>query len=60
MLLTLLLAAPAAYALARLNLRGGTLFMLLLLITQLLPAIVIATPLFVLSAGSAWSTRIRR
>lgn len=48
MLLTLLLAAPAAYALARLNLRGGTLFMLLLLITQLLPAIIIATPLFVL------------
>ncbi len=47
MLLTLFLAAPAAYALARLNLRGGTLFMLLLLITQLLPAIIIATPLFV-------------
>ena len=48
MLLTLVLAVPAAYALARLNLRGGTLFMLLLLITQLLPAIIIATPLFVL------------
>lgn len=47
MLLTLLLAAPAAYALARLNLRGATLFMLLLLLTQLLPAIVIATPLFI-------------
>jgi len=47
MLFTLLLAAPAAYALARLNLRGATLIMLLLLITQLLPAIVIATPLFV-------------
>ena len=48
MLLTLVLAVPSAYALARLNLRGGTLFMLLLLITQLLPAIIIATPLFVL------------
>lgn len=47
MLLTLLLAAPAAYALARLKLRGATLAILLLLITQLLPAIVIATPLFV-------------
>lgn len=47
MLFTLLLAAPAAYALARLNLRGGALIMLLLLLTQLLPAIVIATPLFV-------------
>jgi multiple sugar transport system permease protein len=48
MLLTLLLATPAAYALARLKLRGGALMTLLLLITQLLPAIVIATPLFVL------------
>jgi multiple sugar transport system permease protein len=48
MALTLVLAAPAAYGLARLNLRGGALMTLLLLITQLLPAIVIATPLFVL------------
>ncbi len=48
MVLTLVLAAPAAYALARLRLRGGTLITLLLLITQLLPAIAIATPLFVL------------
>ena len=47
MLLTLVLAAPAAYALARLELRIGAFLMLLLLITQLLPAIVIATPLFV-------------
>ncbi len=47
MLLTLLLAAPAAYGLARLQLRLGALIMLMLLITQLLPAIVIATPLFV-------------
>ncbi|HEX5855745.1 MAG TPA: carbohydrate ABC transporter permease, partial [Thermoanaerobaculia bacterium] len=46
--ITLLLAVPAAYALARLKLRGGALMTLLLLITQLLPAIVIATPLFVL------------
>lgn len=48
MALTLALAAPAAYALARLRLRGGTVITLLLLLTQLLPAIVIATPLFVL------------
>jgi multiple sugar transport system permease protein len=48
LVLTLLLATPAAYALARLKLRGGALMTLLLLITQLLPAIVIATPLFVL------------
>lgn len=48
MALTLLLSAPAAYALARLRLRGGALITLLLIITQLLPTIVIATPLFVL------------
>ena len=47
MLLTLLLAAPAAYALARLRLPGGAFVLLLLLITQLLPSIVIAGPLFV-------------
>jgi multiple sugar transport system permease protein len=47
MLLTLLLATPAAYVLARFKLRGATLVILLLLISQLLPAIVIATPLFV-------------
>ena len=47
MLFTLVLAAPAAYALARLELRIGAFLMLLLLITQLLPGIVIATPLFV-------------
>jgi multiple sugar transport system permease protein len=47
MLLTLLLAAPAAYGLARLRLPGGMLVLLLLLVTQLLPSIVIAGPLFV-------------
>jgi multiple sugar transport system permease protein len=48
MVLTLLLAAPAAYGLARLRLPGGSLVLLLLLVTQLLPSIVIAGPLFVL------------
>jgi multiple sugar transport system permease protein len=47
MTLTLLLAAPAAYALARLRLPGGAVVLLLLLITQLLPSIVLAGPLFV-------------
>lgn len=46
MLLTLLLAIPGAYALARLKLRGSGLILLLLLIGQLLPSIVIAGPLF--------------
>ena len=48
MVLTVLLAAPAAYALARLDLPGGPLVLLLLLITQLLPSIVMAGPLFVI------------
>lgn len=47
MFVTLLLAAPAAYALARLNLPGGPVVLLLLLVTQLLPSIVMAGPLFV-------------
>jgi multiple sugar transport system permease protein len=46
--LTLLLAAPASYALARLRPRGGSIVILLLLVSQLLPGIVIAGPLFVL------------
>jgi multiple sugar transport system permease protein len=48
MALTLLLAVPAAYILARRRVRGVTPMMLLLLVVQLLPAIAIATPLFVL------------
>jgi len=48
MLLTLLLAVPAAYALARKRVRGVTWVLLLLLVTQLLPGIAVATPLFIL------------
>jgi multiple sugar transport system permease protein len=48
MLLTLLLAVPASYALARLRLRFGAFVILVLLISQLLPSIVVAGPLFVL------------
>lgn len=47
-LLTLMLATPAAYALARLRPRGSGAVTLLLLIGQLLPAVVVAGPLFVL------------
>src|SRR5688500_13761631 len=46
-ILTLILAPPAAYALARLRPRGSGIFLLALLISQLLPAVVIAGPLFV-------------
>jgi multiple sugar transport system permease protein len=48
MILTLLLAVPGAYALARLKLRGRGIMLLLLLVGQLLPSIVIAGPLFII------------
>jgi multiple sugar transport system permease protein len=48
MALTLLLAVPGAYGLARLKLRGTGLMLLFLLIGQLLPSIVIAGPLFLI------------
>jgi multiple sugar transport system permease protein len=44
---TLLLAAPAAYALARLRLRFASVALLVLLAAQMLPTIVIAGPLFI-------------
>jgi multiple sugar transport system permease protein len=46
MLLTLALAIPGTYGIARLRLRGAGIILLLLLISQLLPSIVIAGPLF--------------
>jgi multiple sugar transport system permease protein len=48
MLLTLLLAVPAAYVLARRRVRGVTVVLLLVLVTQLLPGIAVATPLFII------------
>jgi multiple sugar transport system permease protein len=45
-LLTLALAVPGAYALARLKLRGSGIVLLIVLVSQLLPSIVIAGPLF--------------
>jgi multiple sugar transport system permease protein len=47
-ILTLMLATPAAYALARLRLRWTGLLLLPFLIAQLLPAINIALPMFAL------------
>jgi len=46
--LSLLLATPAAYALAHLPLRGKSLLMLISLSSLMFPAIMIATPLFVI------------
>jgi multiple sugar transport system permease protein len=47
-LLTLVLAAPAAYALARLPIRGKVPALFSLLILQTFPAIMLAMPLFVM------------
>jgi len=47
MALTLLLAAPAAYALARLPIRWKSAVLILLLATQMLPSIMLAMPLFI-------------
>ena len=49
--LTLLLAAPAAYALAHLPLRGKSALLLISLASLMFPAIMIATPLFALFYG---------
>lgn len=46
--LTLLLAVPLAYALARVRMRGSGMMVLALLVAQLPPAIVLAAPLFIL------------
>jgi len=48
MLLTLVLAVPAAYVLARRRVRFVGVALLILLVTQLLPGIAVATPLFVI------------
>ena len=47
MLLALALAAPASYALAKLRMRGKSIIMLFCLSSLMLPAIMLATPLFV-------------
>ncbi|OII12000.1 carbohydrate ABC transporter permease [Curtobacterium sp. MCBA15_008] len=46
--LTLAVATPAAYGLARFRMRGTKVFLLVLLITQMIPAIVIANALYTL------------
>jgi multiple sugar transport system permease protein len=48
MVLTLVLAVPGAYGLARLRLPGTGLVLLIILVSQLLPSIVVAGPLFLI------------
>ncbi len=47
-ILTLLLAVPGAYALARFRIRGGSLFLLCFLVAQMLPNVLLVIPLFIL------------
>jgi len=47
-ILVLLLAVPSAYGLARFNIKGKGLMILLFLVTQMLPATVVLTPLFIM------------
>jgi multiple sugar transport system permease protein len=46
--LALLVGVPAAYSLARFQMRGNSTFMMFLLSARMLPAIVLAVPLFIL------------
>ncbi len=46
--LTLLMAVPAAYGLARTRIRGKMVYLLFLLTAQMLPSVLIVVPLFVL------------
>lgn len=48
MLLSLVLAAPMAYGLARLPIQGKNVFLLGLLVVQMFPGIMLAVPLFVI------------
>lgn len=46
MIFSCILAIPGAYGLARFNIKGKRLFIMLFLVTQMLPATLILTPLF--------------
>ena len=48
MVLSLILSVPAAYGLARFKVRGMKMFILVFLITQMLPASLVLTPLYLI------------
>ncbi|GAE95266.1 maltose/maltodextrin ABC transporter [Gracilibacillus boraciitolerans JCM 21714] len=48
MLLCVVLAVPASYGIGRYRFKGRSLFLLIFLLTQMLPASVILTPLFII------------
>lgn len=51
-LVTLVLALPAAYGLAKLRVRGIGVVMMLMLIVQMVPSVNLALPMFVLFSGA--------
>jgi multiple sugar transport system permease protein len=51
MVISTVLSIPAAYGLARFQFRGKKVFIMLFLITQLLPAVFVLTPLFIIFKG---------
>ncbi|MDB5054644.1 MAG: transporter permease [Bacilli bacterium] len=48
MVMSLLLAVPAAYAVARLKIKGKAMVLIFLLVIQMLPSIMMAMPLFIM------------
>ena len=52
MILSLVLSVPAAYGLARYKVKGMKLFVLVFLVTQMLPASLVLTPLFLIFSNS--------
>lgn len=48
MLLSVILAVPASYGIGRFRFKGRSLFLLIFLLTQMLPASVILTPLYII------------
>jgi multiple sugar transport system permease protein len=48
MIMSVMLATPAAYGLARFKFKGKQLFILSFLVTQMLPATLVLTPLFII------------
>ena len=48
MIISMVLSVPAAYGLAKFQIKGKKMFMLLFLVTQMLPASLVLTPLFLI------------
>ena len=58
MILSVALAAPAAYALARHRIRGRSVILFFCLSSLMFPSIMLATPLFVIFSHVAWRAAV--